>query len=185
MQQDESVSPNEFVDCEEYLASQDVYGELSALSFQQSFAEFGTSRDINEGPTLLPNAYPEDDDQNKSQKSILYDAIEESIASYTTSFTSSFILNNDTYSHRNRSKRHRDSQSPPSNPNHSKKQHHTAQLVYYSKSGKKDQRNEKNQPVVSGKAKAKASLSNAGDTDAWEQDDKVKERKIQNVACRR
>jgi len=164
-QQDEGASPDEFVDCEEYLASQDVHGESSAPPLQQSFAEFGMSQDINEGPALLPNAYPEDDDQEESQASVLYDGIEEPAASYTTSFTSSFISSNDTHSHRNRPKRH-NSKSPPSSPHHSKKQHHTVQPIHHSKSGKKDQRSEKNQPAVSGKAKAKASLSNAGDADA-------------------
>jgi len=182
-QQDGGSSPDEFVDCEEYLASQDVHGEPSAPPLQQSSVEFGTSQDINEGPALLPNAYP-DDDQDESQASVLYDGTEEPAASYTTSFTSSFISSNDTHGHRNRSKR-QNSQSPPSSPHHSKKQHHTAQSGHHSKSGKKDQRSERNQPAGSGKAKANAPLSNARDTDAWEWDDKAKEHKTWNAARRR
>ena len=103
--QDEGSSPAEFVDCEKFAESQDVYG---APPLQHGPADndiHTTSEDTSNEPALPQYLHAEDDAQD-SQGCTPLASVEPS-TSFATSFTSSF----DT--HQTRSKR-QSSQSPPS-----------------------------------------------------------------------
>jgi hypothetical protein len=99
------------VDCEEYPASQDIYEDPPFPSLQQSFVatnDYAVSQDIYEQPAPLAYLYEEDDQQDESQVSVTFDAIEEPSANFAMSFISSFST------HEVHSKRPRASDSPPS-----------------------------------------------------------------------
>jgi hypothetical protein len=95
---------DEFVDCEEYLASGAVATETITAS----------SRHVDEGTVLSQYFYAED--KEHSQESTSLDAMEPAM-SFTTSPTSSFSTPSVT-----RSKRNRGSRSPPTQPRVPKKQ---------------------------------------------------------------
>lgn len=99
--QQEGSSPDEFVDCEEFVESQDVHGELPHHNY-------ATHQD-NPEPALPQYVYDEDSPQDGSQES----GPLRTESSFATSFTSS-LTPTDT-----RSKRHRSSHSPPSSGRHS------------------------------------------------------------------
>lgn len=96
-------SSDEFVDCEEHVASQAVAAE-----------SYATSQDIDEGSALPQDLYGEDG--GYSQESTSLDAVAPSM-SFATSSTSNFSARSQT-----RSKRNRASHSPPANPQPHKKQ---------------------------------------------------------------
>ena len=102
-QQYEDSSPDEFVDCEEYVASQAVAAE-----------NYGTCQAIDEGSTVPQYLYAEDGEYTHDSPS--FDAVEPSM-SFATSATLSFSTQSHT-----RSKRSRASHSPASNSQPHKKQ---------------------------------------------------------------
>ena len=104
VRQDEGSSPAEFVDCEEFAESQDVYG--APLQHGPVGDDiYTTSQDISNEPALPHYLHAEDDAQD-SQGCTALASVEPS-TSFATSFTSSF----DT--HQTRFKR-QPSKSPPS-----------------------------------------------------------------------
>ena len=125
---DEGSSPGQFVDCEEFAESQDVYG---APPLQHGPADnyiHTTSEDTSNEPALPKDLHAEDDAQD-SQACTPLASLEPS-ASFATSFTSSF----DT--HQTRSKR-QSSQSPPSVSRKHKRRGSANARTHPSKSGER------------------------------------------------
>ncbi|KUI61987.1 hypothetical protein VP1G_11362 [Cytospora mali] len=107
--QNTALSPNKLVDLEESPESRDVHdGMFSPLFRQDPDDDLATPHN---GNTVLPSCLHEDDQHDKSLDSLSVDATERE-ASVVTSLTSSITSGNDTESHRARSKRNRNSNSP-------------------------------------------------------------------------
>ena len=109
--QQEGSSSEEFVDCEEFVDSQD-HGGLP-LQDPVDYNDDAAYQD-NEGSAIPQYLHAEDEDQ--SQESVLHRV--EPPTSFATSFTSSFTSSFNTQT---RSKRPRTSQSPPSSSRQHKK----------------------------------------------------------------
>ncbi|KAL8296200.1 hypothetical protein RB601_003585 [Gaeumannomyces tritici] len=136
VQPNEGLSPDEFVDCEEFLSTPDVYKEVSGPRPQQSLVsvdDYTPYQATYKEPRFPPYFYDDNDDQqDESQSPVPFDTFQNPEASVETSLTSSFTSSNAAHGHGSHSKRPRNSQSPPSDP-YLARDHHTARPARPSK----------------------------------------------------
>ncbi|KAL8387196.1 hypothetical protein RB595_010087 [Gaeumannomyces hyphopodioides] len=135
VQQGEGSSPDEFVDCDEFLLTLDVHKEAPGPHPQQSFVgvdDHIPCQTIHKKPRFPQYLVDDDgDQQDDSQSPVPFDTFQGPEASVETSFTSSFASSFPSSSHLparghgSHSKRPRISRSPPLEP-HIAEDHHKA-----------------------------------------------------------